>query len=285
MGTTIPSATTFEASRNPIDNVDAFVDAVLSEIAAMQKDGVKVRTKGPKASMDDDRLRRCIMAIWFVAYSGAQWRSIGFLAGIPHGTIFSLFLRWTRIGLWNRLMLRLAVAWRKACGDTPMPSAICIDSRSCRSAPSCGFRGIDGGKRVKGVKFHVGADKHGSVFSVDVSPANVHDTKGIVPVVEDLAELGFVGGALGDLGYRGEELDKIAKAVGLAGIDAVAGGRNGVFVPAGIRWVVERTFAWASFYRRLNVIFERKAEHMVAFFEIMMISILSRRLSRLVAAR
>lgn len=147
---------------------------------------------------------------------------------------------------------------------------------------------IPGDRRRKagqGVKFHVGADKHGSAFSVDVSPANVHDTKGIVPVVEDLAELGFVGGALGDLGYRGEALDKVAKAVGLAGIDAVAGGRNGVFVPAGIRWVVERTFAWASFYRRLNVIFERKAEHMIAFFEIMMISVLSRRLSRLVAAR
>ena len=285
MGTKISSATTYEASRNPIETVDDFVDVVIVELGAMKAEGVKVRTKGPKAAMEEKELRRCIASIWFVCYGGMQWRTIGDLTKIPFGTLYSLFSRWTRLGLWNRIMLRLAVAWRTACGDTPMPSAMCVDSRSCRSAPSCGFRGIDGGKRTKGVKFHIAADKHGSVFAVDVSPANVHDTKGIVPVIEDLAELGFVGGALGDLGYRGGALDAIAKAVGLAGIDAVAGGRNGIFVPAGIRWTVERSFAWASFYRRLNVIFERKGEHMVAFFEIMMVSILSRRLARMVSAR
>jgi len=285
MGTKISSATTYEASRNPIETIDGFVDAVLSELATMKAEGIKVRTKGPKKPMDDKDLRRCITSIWFVCYGGMQWRAIADLTKIPLSTLFALFSRWTRLRLWNRLMLRLAVAWRTACGDTPMPSALCIDSRSVRSAPTCGFCGIDGGKNVKGVKFHIAADKHGSVFAVEVTPANVHDTKGIVPVLEDLAELGFSGGALGDLGYRGEPLAAAARALGLNGVDAVAGGRGGVFVPAGIRWTVERSFAWASFYRRLNVIFERKGEHMIAFFEIMMVSILSRRLDRLVAAR
>jgi hypothetical protein len=43
--------------------------------------------------------------------------------------------------------------------------------------------------------------------------------------------------------------------------------------------VVERSFAWISRYRRLNIIFER--EHLVAFIEIALVSILSRRLKRL----
>ena len=45
--------------------------------------------------------------------------------------------------------------------------------------------------------------------------------------------------------------------------------------------MVERSFAWISRYRRLNTIFERTKEHLVAFIEIAFVSILSRRLKRL----
>jgi hypothetical protein len=61
-----------------------------------------------------------------------------------------------------------------------------------------------------------------------------------------------------------------------------AGGHGGTFIPEGIRWVVERSPAWISRYRRLNAIFERTEGHLVAFIEIAFISILSRRLVRLV---
>jgi transposase len=46
--------------------------------------------------------------------------------------------------------------------------------------------------------------------------------------------------------------------------------------------VVERSFAWLSRYRRLNTIFERSKEHLIAFVAIAFISILARRLKRLV---
>ena len=52
---------------------------------------------------------------------------------------------------------------------------------------------------------------------------------------------------------------------------------------SGICWVVERSFACLSRYRRLNTIFERTKEHLVAFVSIAFISILARRLKRLVA--
>ena len=45
---------------------------------------------------------------------------------------------------------------------------------------------------------------------------------------------------------------------------------------------MERSLAWISRYRRLNTIFDRTEEHLVAFIEIAFISILSRRLVRLV---
>jgi hypothetical protein len=55
-----------------------------------------------------------------------------------------------RLGLWRRLLNRLILSWRQACGDTPEPSTVIIDSRSCQSAPTCFGRGFDGGKKIKG---------------------------------------------------------------------------------------------------------------------------------------
>jgi hypothetical protein len=49
--------------------------------------------------------------------------------------------------------------------------------------------------------------------------------------------------------------------------------------------VVERSLAWVSHYRRLNTILERTGGHLVAFIEIAFISILSRRLVRLVTQK
>jgi transposase len=88
--------------------------------------------------------------------------------------------------------------------------------------------------------------------------------------------------ALGDLGYRGKRLAEAGQALGIT-VEAIARGREGRFVPAGICWVVERSFAWISRYRRLNTIFERSKEHLIAFVAIAFISILARRLKCLVA--
>jgi hypothetical protein len=57
-------------------------------------------------------------------------------------------------------------------------------------------------------------------------------------------------------------------------------GSTGLTFQRFLGWFVERSLAWISRYRRLNTIFERG--HLVAFIEIAFISILSRRLVRLV---
>jgi transposase len=265
----------------------------------MAKDGSRPMRSGPEPPLAGAALRKAVMTIWCVSFCGMQWRAIGLLSDIPFGTLYGLFARWTRLGLWRRLLSRLRPTWRRACGDSPEPSAVVIDSRSCRSAPSCFDRGIDGGKKIRGVKIHLAVDKYGIPLAIDVSPANRHDTKGIVPVLHLLADRGFQGPALGDLGYRGERLAKIGKMLGIT-VKAIARGRDGQFVHAGICWTtlpkvpraiargmaeegVERSFAWLSRYRRLSTIYERSKEHLVAFIAIAFISILARRLTRLIA--
>jgi hypothetical protein len=109
--------------------------------------------------------------------------------------------------------------------------------RQCRSAPTCFTRGFDGGKKIKGIKIHL--DKYGFPLVITVSPANVHDSKGIVPVLHQLA--GFKGTALGDLSYRGQRL--AGEALGIT-LQPSAGGHGGTFIPEGIRWVVDIYQPW-----------------------------------------
>ena len=176
MGTAVHPAKTSPGPWDAFADVDAFVDDVLVELEAMAKDGSRPRRSRPKLPLAGAALRKAVMAIWCVGFCGMQWRAIGQLCDIPFGTLYGLFARWTRLGL-----------WRLACGDAPEPSVVVIDSRSCRSAPSCFDRGIDGGKKIRGVKIHVAVDKYGIPPAIDVSPANRHDTKGIVSVLRTLA--------------------------------------------------------------------------------------------------
>ena len=192
MGTAFNPAKTSPASWDAFTDVDAFVDAVLAELAAMAA-GTKPTRRGPKPPLTGAALRKAIMAIWCVCFCGLQWRAIGQLCDIPFGTLYTLFARWTRLGLWRRLLNRLIQAWRQACGDTPEPSAVIVDSRSCQSAPSCFGRGFDGGKKIKGIKIHLAVDKYGFPLAINVSTANVHDSKGIVPVLHQLAGRGSRG--------------------------------------------------------------------------------------------
>jgi hypothetical protein len=52
MGTALNPATTSPASWDAFADVDAFVDAVLAELAAMAADGTRSTRSGPKPSLD-----------------------------------------------------------------------------------------------------------------------------------------------------------------------------------------------------------------------------------------
>jgi transposase len=101
-----------------------------------------------------------------------------------------------------------------------------IDSRSCKSAPSCFTCGFDGDKKIQGAKIHLSVDKHGIPLAIDVSPANVQDMKGIVPVLRALSDQGFRAPALGDLGYRGKRLARASEKLGIT-VKAAARSRDG----------------------------------------------------------
>jgi transposase len=256
--------------------VEVFVFAVEAELEAMERERVGVHRRGCKPDLS--LRRRLIGLIWMLSFGGMQWRIAGWLSGVPFTTLHTSFARWSRLGLWRRLGQRLALDWRLACGDEVLPSAVVVDSRSLRSAPSAWARGVDGGKLVKGVKLFAVCDKHGSLLDLELRPANTDDRAGTLPMLPRLAALGFQGDLLGDSGFKGAPFAATALAHDIHVSVSPGGTRDGHFLPSGIRWVVERLFAWLSRYRRLNIVYDRAPDLLAAHVWIAMISILSRRL-------
>ncbi len=261
---------------NILTDIEVFIFAVEAELEAMDRERIGVHRRGRKPDLA--LRRRLIGLIWMLTFGGMQWRIAGLLSGIPFTTLHSAFARWTRLGLWRRLGRRLAFDWRLASGDEVLPSAVVVDSRSLRSAPSAWARGIDGGKLIKGIKVFVVCDKHGSLLELELHPANTDDRAGILPTLPRLAALGFEGDLLGDSSFRGAPFAAAALEQGIHVSVSPGGTRDGRFLPNGIRWVVERLFAWMSRYRRLNIVYDRAPELFAAHIWIAMISIISRRL-------
>jgi transposase len=242
----------------------------------MERERVGVHRRGRKPDLA--LRRRLIGLIWALTFGGMQWRVAGWLSGVPFTTLHSTFARWTRLGLWRRLGRRLALDWRLARGDEVLPSAVVVDSRSLRSAPTAWTRGIDGGKLVKGVKLLAICDKHGSSLDLELRPANVDDRAGALPMLPRLAALGFEGDLPGDSGFKGAPFAAAALAHDVHVSASPGGTPDGRFLPSGIRWVVERLLAWLGRYRRLDVVFDREPDLFAAHVWIAMISIISRRL-------
>src|SRR3954470_2897767 len=85
MGTAFKPAKTSPASWDAFSDVDAFVDAVLAELAAMA--GTRPTRSGSKPALTGAPLRKAIMAIWCLCFCGMQWRPVGQFCGIPLGTL------------------------------------------------------------------------------------------------------------------------------------------------------------------------------------------------------
>src|SRR3954466_6424920 len=261
---------------NALADIEVFVFAVEAELEAMDRERIGMHRRGRKPDLA--LRRRLIGLIWTLTFGGMQWRIAGWLSGVPFTTLHSTFARWTRLGLWRRLGQRLALDWRLARGDEVLPSAVVADSRSLRSAPTSWTRGLDGGKLVKGAKVFAICDKHGSLLDLELQPANTDDRVGTLPALPRLAALGFQGDLLGDSGFKGAPFAAAALVHDIHVSVSPGGTRDGRFLPSGIRWVVERLFAWLSRYRRLNIVCDRRPDLFAAHIWIAMISIISRRL-------
>jgi putative transposase len=126
-------------------------------------------------------------------------------------------------------------------------------------------RGIDGGKKVKGHKRHIVVDILGNLIYVRAHAANLSDTKSACEVLEGVAsKFPSLEAFSGDAGYRGTAVEFTSTKLGMTLHISEKIEGNWAVLPK--RWVVERTFSWLGYFRRLSKNFEilpATAENMI----------------------
>lgn len=226
--------------------------------------------------------RRVLDAVFYLVRGGIAWRAL------PHEfppamTVYDIFRRWVRSGAWARIHDALRDQLRVRLGRAPLPTAAVIDSQSVRGADTVPTRsrGYDAGKKINGRKRHIAVDTNGLLLAVVVTVAGVQDRDGAAQLLTALSShASTVRHVWADGGYSGRLLPW-AKNVLHQTVQVVKRTDNHPgFTVLPRRWVVERTFAWISKYRRCVRDYETLPETHHSMIHITMIMTMSRRLTR-----
>lgn len=225
-------------------------------------------------------------AIFYVVKTGVQWRMLP--ANFPPWqTVYWYFKKWEKDGSWELIHHELYLKAREKQKRKESPSAAIIDSQTVNTDFVGGIRGFDAGKKKVGRKRHIMVDTLGLLMIIVVHRANIQDRDGARFVFnrlfKDLFAFNRIKIFFADGGYAGALViwvEERFKALGaklsiVKRSDKVQGFK---ILPK--RWIVERTFAWLGFQRRLSKDYERKPTTSETFIKIAMIRLMLNRIQK-----
>ena len=222
-------------------------------------------------------LREVFDAMRWIVRTGSPWRYMPNDLP-PWEAVYQQSQRWLASGVFEAMTQDLRRILRLLEGRHEEPTAAVFDSRTLQSTPESGHRaGYDGAKRKKGSKVHMAVDTLGHLLSLHVTPADEQDraqvgklAKAVQKETGKSVELAYV-----DQGYTGDRPAEAAKQqrIELSVVKLPEAKRGFVLLPR--RWVVERSFAWLTRFRRLAKDYERLAStlrgmHLAAFAIVML---------------
>ena len=251
----------------PSDVTDEEWDFVAPYLTLMAEDA-------PQREHD---LREVFNGMRYVVRGGGAWRMMPNDLP-PWAAVYQQAQRWIAAGVFEAVAQDLRRVLRLLGGRREEPSAAVFDSRTLRSTPESGHRAAyDGAKRKKGSKVHMAVDTLGHLLSLHVTPADEQDraqvgrlAKAVQKETGRSVELAYV-----DQGYTGDRPAEAAakQEIELSVVKLPEAKRGFVLLPR--RWVVERSFAWMTRFRRLAKDYERlastlKGMHLAAFVIVML---------------
>lgn len=210
-------------------------------------------------------LREIFNAILWITRTGAQWRNLD--SSFPNWKIvYYYFDTWSKQGIFEKMCQVINMTERIQLEREADPSLLFVDSQSVKLSPMIyENRGTDGNKKVNGRKRQILVDVLGRVWKAKVHAAHQYDGIGGLPLLEEIAEqMPRLEKIMGDKAYRGMFAEAVEKLGFVFETPVRPEGVKGFAVEAK-RWVVERTFAWLNFFRRVVVDYEHTTRNAVSF--------------------
>lgn len=223
-------------------------------------------------------------AIFYVVVQGCKWRDIpGDLP--PWSTAYTYFRNWHQDQTWIKIHDQVR-SWVRADNHRhESPSEAIIDSQSVATATmvheSVGF---DAAKHTKGRKRFAAVDTLGLTLRVVVTAANVPERAGAKQLLRSVHQMGEQVSRLyliwADGGFSGHPFAKwVMDSFRWVLWVVLRPEQSKGFVLLKKRWVVERTFGWLNWYRRLSKDYERLPVAAEAMIYIAMTRLMLRRLA------
>lgn len=158
------------------------------------------------------------------------------------------------------------------------PSVAIVDSQSIKTVQCGNQRGYDAGKKTKGRKRHIAVDTLGLLLVVIVHAASIQDRSGARAVLIRLARYFYtIKTIFVDGGYSGKLVDWGMQMFGWL-ISVVKRTEKHTFKILPKRWIVERTFGWMNWRRRLSKDYEKNPQYSEAMVYIAMVNVMTKRL-------
>lgn len=226
------------------------------------------------------RLREIVDAIFYLIKTGCQWRYLP--TDFPKWQlVYYYFRKFEATGLIEILHDELHVRVRIKKGREASPSLGLVDSQSVKTASLTTEKGLDGNKKVSGRKRFILTDTLGLLMGVLIVAANTGERRGAEDLFEhSKGKYPRLQKVLADQGFDGEEY--IARIEQLFGfifeiVNKVLGVGGFQVLPK--RWIVERTFGWLVWNRRLVKDYEEKTDVSKALIQLAMIRLMLRQLA------
>jgi transposase len=210
-------------------------------------------------------LREVFNATLWITRPGSQWRNRD-SSFPPWKSVYYYFETWGKKGILERMSQSLNMAERIQLERAPEPSLLIVDYQSVKLSPMIfEDRGIDGNKKVNGRKRQILVGVIGRIWVADVHASHHHDSPGGLTLLERLPQnLTRLEKIMGDKSYRGTFAQAVAELNLSFEVPFRQDGVKG-FVVEAKRWVVERTFAWLNFFRRVVIDYEHTKRSSASF--------------------